>query len=278
MLGWTKAEEASAARNRRCRSTASSKMTGQRSVVSGSIQAAASLPGRAEEDGAVGAQHINGGDDHAPEREDHGELKIRSGISPAAGLKAPKKTVISLAKLAKPGRPMEAKAARPKAKPSQGMGLASPPKLSRSSRGCFSRSIPAMAKSAAMESPCANMSSAAPLTPIDIQRGDAEENVTHVHHARIAQHQVELLLRDGDQADVDDIADEQNEQQARPRFRSFRQQRQGDADETVEAELLQHAGMQHGGGRGRGGISGRRPGVEREKRDRGCRSRPAGRR
>ena len=48
-----------------------------------------------------------------------------TSVSPAAGRKAPKKTVSSLAKLAKPGSPMEAKAARPKAKPSQGAGLAS---------------------------------------------------------------------------------------------------------------------------------------------------------
>ena len=66
--------------------------------------------------------------------------------------------------------------------------------------------------------------------------------------------QIELLLRDGDEADVDDVSHEQNEQQARPRLRSFGQQRHGDADQTVETEFLQHAGVKHGRWRGRGGI------------------------
>ena len=61
--------------------------------------------------------------------------------------------------------------------------------------------------------------------------------------------------------------DEQNEQHVGPRFRSFGQERQGDADQAVEAEFFQHAGVEHGRGRGRGGISRRRPGVERKERD-----------
>ena len=45
-----------------------------------------------------------------------------------------------------------------------------------------------------------------------------------------------------------------------------RQQRQRDLDEAVEAELLEHAGMQHRGRAGRGAIAQRRPGVERPQR------------
>ena len=36
--------------------------------------------------------------------------------------------------------------------------------------------------------------------------------------------------------------------------RGVGQQRQGDAEQAVEAEFLQDAGVQHGGGRGRGGV------------------------
>ncbi len=35
---------------------------------------------------------------------------------------------------------------------------------------------------------------------------DSEEDVAHVHHARIAEHPIEPLLRDRDQADINDVA------------------------------------------------------------------------
>ena len=50
-------------------------------------------------------------------------------------------------------------------------------------------------------------------------------------------------------------------------LRAFRQQRQGEAEQAVEAEFLQHARVQHRGRRGRGGIGRRRPGVKREERN-----------
>ena len=73
-------------------STASSRMTGQRERFARIAKAGQRLAGFAEENGAVSAQHVNGGDDHAPEREDGGELKVGERRRPAPGLKAPKKT------------------------------------------------------------------------------------------------------------------------------------------------------------------------------------------
>jgi hypothetical protein len=46
-----------------------------------------------------------------------------------------------------------------------------------------------------------------------------------------------------------------------------RQQRQRDLDEAVEAELLQHAGVQHRIRARRGAVAERRPGVQRPQRD-----------
>ena len=109
--------------------------------------------------------------------------------------------------------------------------------------------------------------------PSKVRAGDAEKNVAHVHHAGIAEHPIEPLLRDRDQPDVDDVAEQQHDQQRVPMLRALRQQRQRETQQSVESEFLQHAGVQHRGRRGRGGVGFRRPGVEREKRNRECRSR-----
>ena len=97
-----------------------------------------------------------------------------------------------------------------------------------------------------------------------VHRGDAEEDVAHVHHARIAEQEVEFLLRDGGKADVDDVPDEQNEEQVGPVFRALGQQRKGNAHQAVEPELFQHTGVEHRRRRGRGGVGRRCPGVEWE--------------
>ena len=78
---------------------------------------------------------------------------------------------------------------------------------------------------------------------------------------------VEALLGDGDEADPEDVAEQQDEQRGEPGVEALGHQRDGEAEQAVEAEFLQHAGVQHGD-RGRGaGIGGRGPGVEGEERD-----------
>ena len=47
-----------------------------------------------------------------------------------------------------------------------------------------------------------------------------------------------------------------------PRVEAEREERHGDAQAAVGAELHDDAGEQHGGGGGRGDVAGRRPGVE----------------
>ena len=94
-----------------------------------------------------------------------------------------------------------------------------------------------------------------------------EENVTHVHHARITEHPIEPLLRDRDQADIDDVAEQEHDQERVPVLRALGQEREGEAQQTVEAEFLEHARVQHRGRRRRGGVGFRRPGVKRKERD-----------
>ena len=80
-------------------------------------------------------------------------------------LKAPNTTMISAAKLAKPGRPMDANTPSPKANAANGIALASPPIASKSSEGTRWRISPVMPKRRAMESPWANIKTAAPVAP-----------------------------------------------------------------------------------------------------------------
>ena len=96
---------------------------------------------------------------------------------------------------------------------------------------------------------------------------DAEKNVAHVHHTRIAKHPIEPLLRDRDQPDVDDVTAQQDEEEPAPMPRAFREKRQRDAKQSVKPELLQHARMQHRRRRWRRGIRFRRPGVKRKERN-----------
>ena len=44
------------------------------------------------------------------------------------------------------------------------------------------------------------------VQPDQVQTCDPEEDVAHVHHARVTQHPIEPLLRDCDQTDVNDVA------------------------------------------------------------------------
>ena len=58
----------------------------------------------------------------------------------------------------------------------------------------------------------------------DVGARDSEKNVTHVHHARVAEHPVEPLLRDRDQADVNDVPEQQHDEKIGPVTRALRQQ------------------------------------------------------
>ena len=100
-----------------------------------------------------------------------------------------------------------------------------------------------------------------------VKRRDAEEDVAHVHHAGIAEHGVEPLLGDGDEPHVEDVPREQEEEQIGPVLRRAGHQRERDAEQAVEAEFLEHTGVQHRGGGGSRGVGLGCPGVEREERD-----------
>jgi len=101
----------------------------------------------------------------------------------------------------------------------------------------------------------------------EVQGGDAQEDEAHVGDAGVAHQAVEVLLAHGHPAAIEEVAQAQPGEDRHPVARRIRQQRQRDADQAVEAELLEHAGMEHGGGGGGGAVARRRPGVERPERD-----------
>jgi len=73
--------------------------------------------------------------------------------------------------------------------------------------------------------------------------GDAKKNVTHVHHARITEHPIEPLLGNCDEADVNDVSEEQDDEQSRPVSRSLRQKGNSQTQKTVQAKFFQHSSM-----------------------------------
>src|SRR5207302_9706764 len=64
--------------------------------------------------------------------------------------------------------------------------------------------------------------------------GDPEKNVTHVHHARIAEHPIEALLRDRDKPGVNEVAEKEREQKRGPLLRALRQERERDAAQSIK--------------------------------------------
>ena len=68
--------------------------------------------------------------------------------------------------------------------------------------------------------------------------GDSEKNVAHVHHARVAEHPIEPLLGDCDQADVNDVPEQQNDEQSRPVSRALRQQGNGQTQKAVQPKFF----------------------------------------
>ena len=102
----------------------------------------------------------------------------------------------------------------------------------------------------------------------ELVEGDkTEKRVAHVHHARVAEHEVEAFLREGNEADVEDVAEEEDEDEVGELLDFLGENGNGDTEESVESEFFQHAGVEHGGGRGGGRVGLGRPGVEGEEGD-----------
>ena len=105
-----------------------------------------------------------------------------------------------------------------------------------------------------------------------IERHQAEQDEAHVADAGVADDEFEVLLHQRDHRAVDDADDGEHgediapgaeaEHVEAPGSEAEREQRHGDAQAAVGAQLHHDAGEQHGSGRGRGDVAGRRPGVE----------------
>ena len=77
---------------------------------------------------------------------------------------------------------------------------------------------------------------------------------------------------DGDEADPEDVAEEEDDEEGEPLLEAFADEGV-EAEEAVEAEFLQDAGVEHGDGGGGSGVGGCGPRSGRERGRRGCRSR-----
>ena len=162
---------------------------------------------------------------------------------------------------------MDANAARPKANPAKGITFPRPPRSSENQRA---RALPHFARDAEEQRDRKSVrehQSRRAVHPENVRAGDPEKNVAHVHHARIAEHPIEPLLRDRDQSDVNDVPEQQDDEQVVPVLRAFRQKRNRQTQQAVESEFLQHSGVQHRRRRRSRGVRFRRPGVKWKKRN-----------
>jgi hypothetical protein len=106
------------------------------------------------------------------------------------------------------------------------------------------------------------MTTTAPVTPTSVSEAMPRKDKAHVRHARVADQEVQIALAHGHQSAEQDVAQAQQRQHPHPALRRLRHQRQRDPEQTIQPELLQHAGMEHRGGRGCRRVSDRRPGVK----------------
>ena len=77
---------------------------------------------------------------------------------------------------------------------------------------------------------------------------------------------LEVALREADQADEDDVGDGEPEEPGAKRAAGDVEAAEAEEDNTVEAELLEGAGVEHRDWGRRGGVARRGPGMEREER------------
>ena len=186
--------------------------------------------------------------------------------SPAAGLYADRIAGNSPQNPARPGRPSEAIAQKPRIQPRCGDLLqhaAEPVDLER---------VVALLHRAGEEEQHAGdqaVGDHAEDRGVDAergQRGDAEHHEAHVRHRGEGDQALHVGLGEAAERAVDDADHGQQADPRRPLLRRLGQDRDGDADEAVRAELQQDRGQDHRALRRRLGVGVGQPGVEREHR------------
>ena len=97
----------------------------------------------------------------------------------------------------------------------------------------------------------------------------AEKNRAHVHRAGKAKQPAEIPLLQGRQTEIENVAGQEQAHDPSNLLPSLGGHRQGHPHQSIEAELFQHPGVQHGGRRGSRGVTARRPAVERHEGNQG---------
>src|SRR5437763_3694174 len=189
-------------------------------------------------DFAIGPQHVNGRDHHAPKPKHGGDLKNVETFDFPAVLERAKENHHFAGKISETGKTNCGKGAKAKGESGEGHYLAEATKIIKeqgigalahfTGNGKKKRDRNAMGKyqdgrSARSENICA---------------GYPEKNVAHVHDARVTKHPIESLLRDRDQPDVNDIPEEQHHEQARPMPCTLRKQWHGQAQQAIKSEFF----------------------------------------
>ncbi len=94
-------------------------------------------------------------------------------------------------------------------------------------------------------------------------RAQSQQDVAHVVDGGVGDHPLEVGLGQRDQCSVQHRDHSQGHEHRGVGAPRLGQDRHGDADEAVGAHLQQHPGQDRRTGRGRVGVGGRQPGVER---------------
>jgi hypothetical protein len=126
----------------------------------------------------------------------------------------------------------------------------------------FVPQIAAQGKVRAARKPWATITTTVPVKPIKLMLAMPKKAKPTWATLELPMSMIQVALAHGHRAAQDHVAQAEGRDDVSPALRLVGHQRQGDAEQAVEAEFFEHAGVNHGRARRSRAVTQRRPGVE----------------
>lgn len=201
------------------------------------------------EDAAISTEHVDGADDETPEAEDGGNLNGTEGTGEASEAREESHEFArEVSKTRKADRGHGANSEDE----GQSRELGTKTAKSTQFEGTGGTFYPTTeeeeesdGKAVSQHEQGSTLDSPRVVALESYESGKGKEDVAHVHHGRVTEHQIQTLLVNRDVTDPDHVADEQHEERREPSFKASTEDRLKH-EQTIEAELLKDAGVHHG--------------------------------